>query len=87
MKTDSLCVLLVGHLTTLSRQETDTCSKEEITQKEVSIAYIKLLPKHSSGENKKAPWSESASELYRPRDRSLSAKLVPTFTDRGTSRS
>jgi hypothetical protein len=29
------------------------------------------------------PWPESASELYRPSDRSLSAKLVPTFADRG----
>jgi hypothetical protein len=27
----------------------------------------------------KTPWSESASELYRPSDRRLSAKLVPTF--------
>jgi hypothetical protein len=33
--------------------------------------------------NKQTPWSESASELYRPSDRRLSAKLVPTFVDRG----
>jgi hypothetical protein len=26
---------------------------------------------------------QSASELYRPSDRRLSAKLVPTFADRG----
>jgi CBS-domain-containing membrane protein len=32
---------------------------------------------------KKTPWSESASELYRPSDRLLSAKLLPTFADRG----
>jgi hypothetical protein len=31
------------------------------------------------------PWLESASELYRPRDRRLSAKLVPTVVDRGVS--
>jgi hypothetical protein len=31
---------------------------------------------------RKTPWSLSASELYRPRDRSLSAKLVSTFADR-----
>jgi hypothetical protein len=31
----------------------------------------------------KIPWSESASELYQPSDRRLSAKLVPTFADRG----
>jgi hypothetical protein len=29
------------------------------------------------------PWRDSASELYRPSDRRLSAKLVPTFADRG----
>jgi hypothetical protein len=29
------------------------------------------------------PWPETASELYRPSDRRLSAKLVPTFSDRG----
>jgi hypothetical protein len=29
------------------------------------------------------PWPESASELYRPSDRHLSAKLVPTFVDKG----
>jgi hypothetical protein len=31
----------------------------------------------------KTPWSESASELYRPSDRCLSAKRLPTFADRG----
>jgi hypothetical protein len=31
----------------------------------------------------KTPWPESASELYRLSDRHLSAKLVPTFADRG----
>jgi hypothetical protein len=32
---------------------------------------------------KLTPWLESASELYRPSDSRLSAKLVPTFADRG----
>jgi hypothetical protein len=33
---------------------------------------------------KETPWPQSASELYRPSDRRLSAKLVPTFfEDRG----
>jgi hypothetical protein len=32
-------------------------------------------------------WPESASELYRPSNRRLTAKLVPTFADRGVSRS
>jgi hypothetical protein len=33
--------------------------------------------------NKKNPWPESASELYRPSDRRLSPKLLPNFADRG----
>jgi hypothetical protein len=33
--------------------------------------------------NKQTPWSESASELYRPSDRRLLAKWLPTFADRG----
>jgi hypothetical protein len=32
---------------------------------------------------KQTPWPESANELYRPSDRRLSAKVVPTFADRG----
>jgi hypothetical protein len=31
---------------------------------------------------KKTPWSESASELYRPSDRRLSAKWLPIFADK-----
>jgi hypothetical protein len=31
----------------------------------------------------KTPWPQSASELYRPSNRHLSAKLMPTFADRG----
>jgi hypothetical protein len=31
---------------------------------------------------KQTPWPESASELYRPSDRRLSAKLMPTFAAR-----
>jgi hypothetical protein len=32
---------------------------------------------------KQTPWPESTSELHRPSDRRFSAKLVPTFADRG----
>jgi hypothetical protein len=31
----------------------------------------------------RTPWPEIASELYRPSDRRVSAKLMPTFADRG----
>jgi hypothetical protein len=41
----------------------------------------------SNQKNKQTRWPESESELYRPSDRRLSAKLVPTFADRGVSRS
>jgi hypothetical protein len=34
-------------------------------------------------QTKQIPWPSPASELYRPSDRRLSAKLVPTFADRG----
>jgi hypothetical protein len=34
-------------------------------------------------QTKQTPWSESASELYRPSDRRLLAKLVQIFADRG----
>jgi hypothetical protein len=40
---------------------------------------VNTLPNTRS---KRTPWPESVSELYRPRDRRLSAKLVPTFADR-----
>jgi hypothetical protein len=33
--------------------------------------------------NKHTPWPESASELYRPSDSRLSAKLVPAFAAKG----
>jgi hypothetical protein len=43
----------------------------------------KLLPTYKTILKKKTPWSESASELYRPSDRRLSAKRLPTFVDKG----
>jgi hypothetical protein len=43
-----------------------------------------MVPRNSK---KQTPWPESANELYRPRDRRLSVKLVPTFADGGVSRS
>jgi hypothetical protein len=41
------------------------------------------FPKLYMTKNKQTPWSESASVLYYPGNRRLSAKLVPTFADRG----
>jgi hypothetical protein len=36
-----------------------------------------------SNKKQQTPWLQSASELYPPSDRRLSAKLVPTFAERG----
>jgi hypothetical protein len=44
---------------------------------------MKLKSLVIKNKKKKTPWSESASELYRPSDRRLSAKCLPTFADRG----
>ena len=45
-------------------------------------------PRNKRVENilSKTPWPQSASELYRQSGRRRSAKLVPTFADRGVSR-
>jgi hypothetical protein len=50
----------------------------------IANIFVKLIP---IKQNKHTPWPESESELYRPSDRSLSAKLVKTSLDRGVSRS
>jgi hypothetical protein len=46
---------------------------------DISKAYFINLPKLKNW----TPWPESASEQYRPSDRGLSAKLVPTSADTG----
>jgi hypothetical protein len=38
---------------------------------------------YQTKQNKQTPWPQSASELYRSRDRRLTTKLVPTYADRG----
>jgi hypothetical protein len=43
----------------------------------VQKVSVRILKKKE--EKEKTPWPQSASELYRPSDRRLSAKLVPTF--------
>jgi hypothetical protein len=50
-----------------------------ITKQEVLRRTNSLL----SFDATKTPWPQSASELYRPSDRSLSTKSVPTFANRG----
>jgi hypothetical protein len=47
------------------------------------LSPVRIALQTISSQPTKTPWSESASELHRPNGRSLSAKLVPTFLDRG----
>jgi hypothetical protein len=44
---------------------------------------MERLDKLKESNNGQTPWPDFASELYRPSDRRLSAKLVSTFADRG----
>jgi hypothetical protein len=55
-----------------------------ITLQSVTFQYSTKIPQFKTciTTRKKTPWPESAGELYRPSDRSLSAKLVPTSTAR-----
>jgi hypothetical protein len=46
----------------------------------LSRILLLILKKNKT---KQTPWSESASELYRPSDRRLPAKWLPTFADKG----
>jgi hypothetical protein len=50
---------------------------------EIFCAFISVYTRRVQKEQ--TPWRVFASELYRPSDRSLSAKLVPTFADRSVS--
>jgi hypothetical protein len=47
----------------------------------------RAITKETPKTKEQTPWPESASELYWPSHRRLSAKLVPTFADRGVLRS
>jgi hypothetical protein len=49
----------------------------------VFLRYVAFIRACSFDALQNTSWSESASELYRPRDRRLSAKWLPTFADRG----
>jgi hypothetical protein len=70
------------------------CMLERVAHKEVSLSShpppLETGAQHwesmlytKQTNKKQTPWSESANELYRPNDSRLSAKLLPTFADRG----
>jgi hypothetical protein len=55
------------------------------TEEALTVISVSVLSK--SKQTKQTPWPESTNDLCRPSDRRLSAKLMPTFVDRGVSRS
>ena len=57
------------------------CSVRLYRKPEIKFMYSSYQTKLN-----KTPWPQSASELYRQSGRRRSAKLVPTFADRGVSR-
>jgi hypothetical protein len=71
----------VGRNTNLIISSYETRSQESLCWQDPTAIYCSALLLQM--ELKKTPWSESASELYRPSDRRLSAKWLPTFADRG----
>jgi hypothetical protein len=58
-------------------------SRTQTTEFVCFILVFQFLSTKLRFNGKRTPWPESASELYRPSDRRVSAKLVPTFADRG----
>jgi hypothetical protein len=52
---------------------------ETVSVHRQGIKFWKKISDLTHFQIKKTPWPQSASELYRPSDRRLSAKLVPTF--------
>jgi hypothetical protein len=69
------------------------CNARHVDEKDETTATTSPLPDvpihasdiemSSASHLKKTPWPESARELFRPSDRRLSSKLVPTSADIG----
>jgi hypothetical protein len=76
---------LLNVLLQLANKEWD--SKQKKNTKLEAVATVKPQGSEVCAlivlKTKETPWSESASELYRPSDRRFSAKWVPTFADKG----
>jgi CBS-domain-containing membrane protein len=58
------------------------CRKPIVSRPVRGNMLLTMLFRTCQHNKKTTPWPESASELYRPSDRRMSAKLVPTFSDR-----
>jgi hypothetical protein len=54
-----------------------------LDQEGKKLLYHARLEEYCISKTKQSQWPESARELYQLSERRLSAKLVPTFADRG----
>jgi hypothetical protein len=95
----SVCYLLhAGFLLGLFFNPEDRCNTFLQNAVRLSMDYETSYPRRQNSSSlflhaniiswhikKKTPWSESASELYRPSDHRLSAKWLPTFADTGAT--
>jgi hypothetical protein len=59
------------------------CAQRRVVIPSVSLSPLSAGVVSRLYTTKQTPWSESASELYRPSDRRLSTKWLPTFADKG----
>jgi hypothetical protein len=71
--------------TMLTLKSLAACRTNDLTSRNRAITRLKLSSKELILQTftKESSWPEFACELYRPSDRRLSAKLVPTFAGRG----
>jgi hypothetical protein len=69
--------VLLDELDRYSRFPVESFSHLLTRQRHIAVCNVGDVTK-----TKQAPWPKSASELYQPSDRVLSAKLVPTFADK-----
>jgi hypothetical protein len=68
---------------TFSQYHVVTNSTSIVFCPEDSYRDVHHLSSWTFKQKQQTPWPESVSEIYRPSDRRLSAKLVPTSADRG----
>jgi hypothetical protein len=71
-----------GRSVGIVRSRTQTMEFFECLAHLIFFQFITLKMYALNTALKKAPWSESESELYRPSDRRLSAKWLPIFANR-----
>jgi hypothetical protein len=64
---------------------TDGLRRHNINITKIQDSRLRKLSHTINNKQKQTPWPQSTSELYRPSDRHLSAKLVPTLQIEGVA--